>query len=286
MLLALCLCLPPFQGVALDLRPPSAPLTAGSRAELPDLPLAVRSEERGDLLAAEVEGRLEFPFAEVAAALADPAAWCDFLPLTLNVKSCTWSDGPEGPQLSIYAGRKTYQPTEATTRMDYRFRVQEPAVRQLRILLEAPAGPLGIRDSQIQLTVVEVEGGTALRLVSSSRSSLRSRVATDTYLATLGREKVGFSVTGDGPRGPQFVRGVRGMIERNVVRYYLALQSYLDTRKLPEPERFETRLLRWFSLTEVFRQQLHEMDQGEYLRAKRRERQDQARLQFDVQGQL
>lgn len=218
--------------------------------------------------------------------MADPAAWCDFLPLTLNVKSCPWSTAPQGPLLTIYAGRKAYQPTGATTRMDYHFRVQEDSAQQLRLLLEAPAGPLGNRDSRLLLTAVPAPGGTTLRLVSSSRSSLRSRLATDTYLATLGREKIGFSATGGGPRGPHYVRGVRGMIERNAMRYYLALQAYLDTRPLPESERFEARLLRWFQLTEGYRQQLHEMEQGEYLRAKRRERQDQARLQQDAQGRL
>lgn len=257
-------------------------LHAGARAELANLPLSVRSEERGALLTAEVEGRLELPFTEVAAALADPAAWCDFIPLTLNVKTCTWRKEAQGTVLAIYAGRKAYQPPEAATRIDYRFTVQEASAQRLSILLEAPQGPLGIRDSRILLTAAPEGAGTALHLTSSSRSSLRSRLATDGYLATLGREKVGFSVTGRGAEGPRFVGGVRGMIERNAMRYYLALQAYLDTRQLPEQGRFEARLLRWFSLSERYRRQLHEVEEEEYLAAKRRERRDQVRLQEEA----
>jgi hypothetical protein len=260
---------------AVDSRPQPTGLYAATRAELASLPLTVRSEERGELLTAEVEGRLAIPFAE-AAALGDPAAWCDFLPLTLNVKSCTWSQDAEGVVLSIYAGRKTFQPPEAATRLDYHIRVEESSPQRLRILLEAAEGPLGIRDSRIELAAAPAGAGTALRLVSSYKSSLRSRLATDTYLSTLGREKVGFSAAGEGPR---LVRGVKGMIERNAMRYYLALQAYLDTRALPEAQRFEARLRAWFGLSERYRRQLHEVEEGEYLAAKRRERQEQARLQ-------
>lgn len=263
-------------------RSQASELRAGARAELAELPLAVSSEERGNLLTAEVESRLDLPFAEVAAALTDPAAWCDFIPLTLNVKSCTWRREAQGTVLSIYAGRKAYQSPEAATRIDYRFTVQEASAQSMRILLESAEGPLGIRDSRILLSAAPAGEGTALRMTSSSRSSLRSRLATDGYLATLGREKVGFSVTDRGAEGPRFVGGVRGMIERNSMRYYLALQAYLDTRQLPEQERFESRLLRWFSLSERYRRQLHEVEEGEYLSAKRRERRDQVRLQEEA----
>ena len=53
-------------------------------------------------------------------------------------------------------------------------------------------------------------------------------------LATLGRDKVGFSVVGRAADGrPVHVEGLRGAVERNTLRYYLAVESYLGALALP-----------------------------------------------------
>ena len=101
-----------------------------------------------------------------------------------------------------------------------------------------------------------------------------------TYLATLGRGKVGFSITGRDQAGqPVYIEGVRGIVERNAVRYYLAIQSYLDTLMIDREQRHEARLNKWFELTEQHHRQLYEMDKQDYLGAKRQEYLDQRRLQ-------
>ncbi len=72
--------------------------------------------------------------------------------------------------------------------------------------------------------------------------------------------------------------GMRGAVERNAVRYYLALLAYLDTMALPADQRFEKRINEWFDLTARY-PQLYEMDKEQYLADKRREHRDQLRLQ-------
>ena len=54
-----------------------------------------------------------------------------------------------------------------------------------------------------------------------------ARVATSAYFATRGRDKVGFTRIQDGDDPPHLVRGIRGALERNTMRYYLAFDAYL-----------------------------------------------------------
>jgi hypothetical protein len=93
------------------------------------------------------------------------------------------------------------------------------------------------------------------------------------YLATTGRNKVGFTVTGTQPDGqPDYVRGVRGIVERNTMRYYLAIDAYLSAFAAPAAEQFERRLQYWFDAIERYPRQLHEMERTAYLDMKRSER--------------
>ena len=99
-----------------------------------------------------------------------------------------------------------------------------------------------------------------------------ARMAMQTYLATLGRNKVGFSITGRNAEGqPVHVGGVLGLLERNTMRYYLAIDSYLSAYTLPPADQFEKRIRDWYSSTERYAAQLHEMEQADYLEMKRKE---------------
>ena len=101
---------------------------------------------------------------------------------------------------------------------------------------------------------------------------MAAKVALQTYLRTVGNQKVGFTVNGRGPDGrPVLVGGMRGALERNVMRYYLAIDAYLAALRAPPAERLEERLKEWFDATERYALQLHELDQDTYLEMKRRE---------------
>lgn len=55
------------------------------------------------------------------------------------------------------------------------------------------------------------------------------------------------------------------------MRYYLAIDAHLGALATPAPERFEESLERWFTATERYALQLHEVDHDAYLTMKRRE---------------
>jgi hypothetical protein len=55
------------------------------------------------------------------------------------------------------------------------------------------------------------------------------------------------------------------------MRYYLAIDAYLSAYGLPAAEQPEKRIREWYASTERYAQQLHEMEQSEYLDMKRKE---------------
>ena len=244
------------------------------------VPVYVRSRSQGDVLTAEVYGLVDYPLQRLEAALAEPSGWCGLLVLTLNVKACVHGERGERRWVTLYVGRKFYQPPDKAYQVRYRFQAGAPSSDYFKVTLSAADGPLGTSDYRTVLQAVSVPGGTLVHIRSAYRSSTASRWATTVYLATLGRGKIGFSSVGvDSDGRPVYVDGVRGTIERNTMRYYLALQAVLETWDLPAGDRFEARIQRWFALTERYRPQLHEMDRGEYLDTKRREHVNQLRLQ-------
>jgi hypothetical protein len=63
------------------------------------------------------------------------------------------------------------------------------------------------------------------------------------------------------------------------MRYYLAFEAFLDMQPVPATHRFEACINAVYDLMEQYPRQLHEMEKAEYLDAKRRERENQLRLQ-------
>ena len=101
---------------------------------------------------------------------------------------------------------------------------------------------------------------------------MAGRLAMQGYLATVGADKVGFTVTGrDGNGQPIHIGGVRGAIERTAMRYYLAIDAHLASLGVPADQQLEKRIQTWFDATERYPRQLHEMDRGTYVAMKRGE---------------
>ena len=100
------------------------------------------------------------------------------------------------------------------------------------------------------------------------------------YLATIGRDKVGFTATGKLANGqPAYIQGVRGVVERNTMRYYLAIDAYLAALAAPPEEQLEKRMQHWYNATDQYARQLHEMERDDYLKMKRSEYQRQQMAQ-------
>ncbi|MDD5176397.1 MAG: hypothetical protein PHQ05_08265 [Sterolibacterium sp.] len=62
---------------------------------------------------------------------------------------------------------------------------------------------------------------------------------------------------------------MRGLLERNTMRYYLAVDTFLSAAGAAPMAQLEQRLQNWFTAVEQYPRQLHEMERGEYLEMKR-----------------
>ena len=218
---------------------------------------------RGDAYAV-----MQFPFATVAAAFAKPANWCESLILHLNVQYCRASLG--GGQLSAAVGKKTNQPLEDTHRINFSYEVTASSADFIRVELAAEEGPLGTGNYLIALELIALDDERSfMHIQYSYKQGYLARVATSVYFATRGRDKVGFTVIDDGDDPPHLVRGIRGALERNTMRYYFAFDAYLHTLASPEPQRFEASIERWFVDTERFARQLREVTHDDYIAMKR-----------------
>jgi len=239
-------------------------------------PLVLESTQNSGDLKGEVYAVVDQPFSVVGEALQGMDHWCDLLILHLNVKSCAFTAQP-ADVLSLYVGRKFDQPLADAYRVNFTYRVAATSADYLRVQLAADEGPMSTRDYRLALEAVPLDGRHSFIHMSYSYGyGMAARLAMQGYLATIGRDKVGFSIVDKDADGkPVYVDGVRGVVERNTMRYYLAIEAYLGAYGSPAPEQQEKRLRDWFAATERHALQLHEIERGEYLDMKRREVQRQ-----------
>ncbi|TWO70474.1 hypothetical protein FN976_15980 [Caenimonas sedimenti] len=230
--------------------------------------LHIDSTESPNVLQGDVYAVLDHPFVKVSQALKEPAAWCDIMILPFNTKYCHAG----GDQLQVRIGRKYNQPAEQAFKLSFGFRNQIVGKDYFETRLNAPEGPIGTRDYRITVSAIPLEAGkTFLHLSYSYGYGTVGRMAMQTYLSTAGASKVGFSMSKDANGQPVLTGGVRGAVERNAMRYYLAIDSYLETLDAPADQRNEKRIQSWFSATERYPKQLHEMDRSTYVTMKRQE---------------
>jgi hypothetical protein len=238
-----------------------------------DRPIHLESAETADELKGDVHALVSYPFPAVSAALKGADRWCDILILHLNIKGCRAEGAAPESGLRVYVGRKFDEPLKATHKVEFDYRVAAEAPDYFRLVLNADTGPFGTRNYRIVLEAVPVDRErTFLHMSYSYGYGVSAKIAMQTYLRTVGSQKVGFTVTERRTDG-QAVRvdGLRGALERNVMRYYLAVDAYLAASASPPQEQLEERLRDWFESTEHYALQLHEVDQNEYLEMKRRE---------------
>ncbi|MEQ1805322.1 MAG: hypothetical protein ABL900_08090 [Burkholderiaceae bacterium] len=229
-------------------------------------------QNSGDLRG-DIHAVVEHPFATLGASLGKAETWCDILILHLNVKQCSVAPGAGSTNVIVHIGRKFDQPIEETYRVEFSFRQIAATPDYLHASLRADSGPMGTRDYRIALQAVPLEGGRSFMHLSYSYGyGMAARLALSAYLSTLGSGKVGFSVVDKLPDGkPVYVGNVRGVVERNTMRYYLAIDAYLGAMGAPAAQQVEKRLRDWFAATERYALQLHEMSESEYLEMKRKE---------------
>lgn len=236
-------------------------------------PLYLDSSESPVGVTGNVYALIDHPFATAAAALNRAEDWCEILILHINTKYCRASVGEQGSILNVNIGSKTYQPLNLAHRVGFVYRVVAQTSNYLRVTLNAADGPLGTRNYRIVFEAVAVDNGRTFIHVSYAYGfGTTGRLAMQVYLGTLGRSKVGFTVAGTQADGrPLHIGGMRGVVERNTMRYYLAIEAFLGALSTPPQARLEKRLRDWFAAAERYPRQLHEMEQDEYLTMKRKE---------------
>lgn len=234
-------------------------------------PLVLQSEESARSIEGDVYAVLPHPFAAVSAALAEPSQWCEIMILHLNTKFCRRTGEGAATQIEMRVGRKHEQPVNKATPLQFAWSAPVARADYLAVQMQAPDGPYDTRDYRLLAEAVPLEGGkTFLHMGYAFAYGGSSQFAMQLYLATVGRDKVGFTVVKPGAE-PEYVGGMRGVVERNTMRYYLAIDAYMGSLAAPLQERVDRRFAAWFDATERFPKQLHEVERDEYLRMKRNE---------------
>lgn len=243
-------------------------------------PLTVRSSQRGNELRGDVYAVIDQPFATVEDSLRPAAHWCEILMLHLNTKGCAVRTGGQtgsgaadspagGTSIEVAVGSKHEEPVDHASAIALGYRVAAASPVFLDIRMRAKDGPMGTHDYQLGIQATPVEGGhTFIHLHYAYGFGMAASLAMKGYLATVGRDKVGFTHAGTETDDP--VGGVRGVVERNAMRYYLAIDAYLDSLSLPPDRQRDARTAAWFDATARY-PQLHEIDRDEYLTMKRHE---------------
>ncbi len=241
-------------------------------------PIVMESRITDGTLRSDVYAVFDHPFSMLSHALQGTDHWCDIMILHLNVKNCTAADGAEKGMIRVAIGRKYDQPIADTYQIDFQYRAPESQPDYLAVQLRAEDGPFATRDYRIDFESIPLDAKRSFIHMSYSYTyGLAARVAMELFLSTIARNKIGFSIVDRKPDGaPIYIGGSRGVVERNTMRYYLAIEVFLKSFNLPAKEQPERRLRDWFAATERYPRQLHELTLEEYLPMKRAELERQA----------
>jgi hypothetical protein len=235
--------------------------------------LHVESSTSGGAHKGEIYAVIEQPYGVVAPALARPAHWCDILTLQVNIKRCSAAADSGGETLAALITRKPRDPVDSAYRVDFRYALAAANADYLRVALSARSGPVGTRDYAILLEAAPLDSRrTFMHMSYAYTLGVMARFAMDAYLAGAGRDKFGFSVVERLPDGrPVYVDGERGVVERSAMRYYLAVEAYLDSLSAPPGQSLEARLRRWYAAIARYPQLREVVGPDEYVEMKRRE---------------
>ncbi len=242
-------------------------------------PLVLESSESSNRVDGTVYAVLESSFAAVSRTFSSPEQWCEVMILHLNTKYCR-PDGNTAPtRFKVSIGRKTPQQLSNAFALDFGYEIASASSGYLSVLLSAPKGPLGTSNYKIEVQAVPLpDNRTFMRLHYAYGYGVTSRVAMQGYLSTIGAGKVGFTQLNNGQKA-DYIGGMRGAAERNVMRYYLAIEAYQASLARPGEEQLESRLKHWFDATEEYPLQLREVDKASYFAMKKDEHHRQQKAQ-------
>lgn len=238
-------------------------------------PVLLDSIETDDGLQGDVYAVVDHPLADVAKALEGSGHWCEMLLLHVNNRRCRATKGAQGVEtLTLFVVRRYDMPVDDAFELPFAYRQLASTPEHVTVQLASESGPMGTGHYRVVLEAVAISDKQAFVHFSYSyEHNMMARLASQAYLATFGSEKVGFTVVGKQADGsPDYIRGLRGLVERNSIRYFLTLDAYLDGIGTPPAQQHERRLKSWFTSIERYPRQLHEFDWPTYLALKRADR--------------
>ena len=232
----------------------------------------ISSESQHDLKG-EIYAVVDYPFPTVSKALSNADHWCDALILHIDIKYCHASGNEPNTVLKVNLGTKNEQALAQTYGVEFNYREVINTADYFAVELKAANGPLSTHDYRIWIEATPLKDGrTFIHFTYTYAFGLAGNLAMQVYLATGARTKVGFTVTEKLPNGQStYIKGVRGVVERNTMRYYLAIDAYLSALTLPADKQLEKRLQYWYESTNQYALQLHEVERKDYLVMKRNE---------------
>ena len=231
-------------------------------------PLWIASTEANGRLEGEIRAVVEHPFSDVDA-LADPAHWCELLTLLPNIRQCRGA--ADDRQLTLWFVRRFDQPPADAQAVRFDMGIRAVRGAHLEVVLQAAKGPVGTSGYRVEFGAVPIEKNRVfVHMRYGYAYGLAARLAAEGYLATRGRDKVGFTVVASDDGGkPDYIGGPRGAVERNAMRLYLAIDAYLAALEDPIAQRRERSLRTWLDAIARYPRQLAEADRSTYLEAKR-----------------
>lgn len=236
--------------------------------------LYMTSQESSNTLKGEIYAVVDYPYATVNKALNNSSHWCDVLILHINIKYCyaQKSNDTNNSVLTVDLGKKEEQSRADTYEVNFNYRQLASANDYFALGLNAKDGPVGTSDYHILVEAAPIsDKRTFLHFTYSYAFGLKGSLAMQAYLATKGRNKVGFTVINRDQGGAKYIQGVRGVVERNTMRYYLAIDAYLAALNTPPENQVEKRFQTWYDSTRFYSRQLYEVEKDDYLTMKRKE---------------
>ena len=263
----------PSTSAQADLRVLHASMAQQLAASALRRPILITSRETDGGIRGDTYAVVDHPFAQVVQGLNGAQRWCDVMFLHLNTKYCRASEDSAGSAMTLYVGSKAPQALSRATRVEFRYELVQVTKDYLEIKLNAAQGPMGISEVRVAFAAVALsKGSTFLHFNYAYSVNAVARLAMGAYLGTVGRGKVGFTITGRDAQGaPIYIDGMRGLVERNTMRYYLAIDSVLAAASTTRDAQLDARERHWFAAVEKYPRQLHELELAPYLRMKRAE---------------
>jgi hypothetical protein len=178
--------------------------------------------------------------------------------------------------VELRVGKKEPQAVDSADLLLFSWRPPTVRAEYFAMHMEAPDGPYGTRDYRLHAEAIPIDAGrTFVHLGYSFGYGGAGNFAMSLYLNTVARGKVGFTREAVKGKDDGYIGGMRGIAERNTMRYFLAIEVYLDSLRLPADHQWEHRVSAWFDATERYARQLRELDKESYTSMKRSEVQRQ-----------